>query len=72
MNLELPLKMGDFIGGHLISGHVNGMAKVVSCVQKGKSYLMTLKVPAKLKAHLQVKGFVALNGISLTVNHWKE
>lgn len=72
VNLEPALKMGDFIGGHFISGHVDGMAEVVQCVPKGESLLMEVKVPSEFKNYFWKKAFVTLNGVSLTVNEVKE
>ncbi len=68
INLERPLKVGDELGGHIISGHVDGLAEVVSIEPIDESYKITFKVPDNLKQFIAAKGSVALNGISLTVN----
>lgn len=72
VNLEPALKMGDFIGGHFISGHVDGMAEVIKCASKGKSVLIEIKIPDEFKNYFWKKAFIALNGVSLTVNEVKE
>ena len=72
VNLEPALKMGDFIGGHFISGHVDGMAEVTKCISKGESLLTEVKVPSEFKSYFWKKAFVALNGVSLTVNEIRE
>ena len=72
VNLEPSLKIGDFIGGHFISGHVDGMAEVVNCVSKGESLLMEIKIPGEFKNYFWKKAFIALNGVSLTVNEVKD
>ena len=72
VNLEPALKMGDFIGGHFISGHVDGMAEVIKCISKGESLLMEVKVPSEFKSYFWKKAFIALSGVSLTVNEVRE
>ena len=72
VNLEPALRMGDFIGGHFISGHVDGMAEVLECTKKGDSLLIEIKIPNEFKNHFWKKAFVALNGVSLTVNEVKD
>ncbi len=69
MNLEPSLKVGDSIGGHFMSGHVDGLAKVIHREkQSGGSVLMSLKLPIKDNILLHKKAFIALNGVSLTIN----
>ena len=72
VNLEPALRMGDFVGGHFISGHVDGMAEVIKCISKGQSVLMEIKVLAEFKNYFWKKAFITLNGVSLTVNEVKE
>lgn len=72
VNLEPALKMGDFIGGHFISGHVDGMAEVIKCISKGESLLVEVKIPSEFKNYFWKKAFIALNGVSLTVNEVRE
>ncbi len=68
VNLERALKVGDELGGHIVSGHVDGVAEVVSVVDEGDSTRVTLRAPADLARFIAPKGSVALNGTSLTVN----
>ena len=68
LNLERSLKLGDELGGHLVYGHVDGVAEVVSVTPDGDSHRWRFRVPATLKRFIATKGSVALNGVSLTVN----
>ncbi len=68
VNLELPLKVGDELGGHIVSGHVDGLAELVGLVPDGESVRMTFDAPKPLSRFIAEKGSVALDGISLTVN----
>jgi len=68
INLERSLKMGDELGGHLVSGHVDGLATVVSRQDLTDMARFTLRVPQPLKRFVAQKGSVALDGVSLTVN----
>ena len=68
INLESSLKLGDELGGHMVSGHVDGTAEVVSVTPDGDSHRVEIQVPDALKHYIAPKGSVALNGISLTVN----
>jgi riboflavin synthase len=68
VNLELPLKVGDELGGHIVSGHVDGLAELVSLTPEGESTRMTFEAPKALARYIAEKGSVALDGISLTVN----
>jgi riboflavin synthase len=68
VNLELPLKVGDELGGHIVSGHVDGLAELVGLAPEGESVRMTFDVPKALSRFIAEKGSVALDGISLTVN----
>jgi len=68
VNLEPALCMGDALGGHMVSGHVDDMAEVVSIANVGEHKQITFEVPEKLKQYIVVKGSVTLNGVSLTVN----
>lgn len=71
VNLERALKVGDELGGHIVSGHVDGVAEVVSIRDEGDSTRVTLRAPAELAKFIAPKGSVALNGTSLTVNEVK-
>ena len=68
VNLERALKVGDELGGHIVSGHVDGVAEVISVEDEGDSTRVQLRAPAALSKFIAPKGSVALNGTSLTVN----
>ncbi len=68
VNLERSLRIGDELGGHIVSGHVDGVTEVESMEPEGSSRRMTLRAPKQLARYLAEKGSVALNGVSLTVN----
>ena len=68
INLERSLRLGDELGGHMVSGHVDGIAELVSRDDFLDSASLTLRVPASLSSLIAVKGSVALDGVSLTVN----
>jgi riboflavin synthase len=68
VNLERALRVGDELGGHIVSGHVDGVAEVVAVADEGDSTRVTLRAPAGLARFIAQKGSVALNGASLTVN----
>ena len=68
VNLERALKVGDELGGHIVSGHVDGLAEVVAVRDDGDSTRVTLRAPKSLARFIAPKGSVALNGTSLTVN----
>ncbi|WP_170558070.1 riboflavin synthase [Ruegeria atlantica] len=68
VNLERALKVGDELGGHIVSGHVDGVAEVVALQDEGDSTRVTLRAPKELARFIAPKGSVALNGTSLTVN----
>lgn len=68
VNLERALKVGDELGGHIVSGHVDGLAEVVRVAPEGGSVRVTFRAPEALARFIAPKGSVALNGTSLTVN----
>ena len=68
INLERALKVGDELGGHIVSGHVDGVAEIVALRDEGDSTRVTLRAPEALAKFIAPKGSVALNGTSLTVN----
>ena len=68
LNLERALKLGDELGGHIVSGHVDGVAKVIGLVNEGDSTRLKFRAPDHLAGFIAPKGSVALNGTSLTVN----
>lgn len=67
VNLERCLTLGKLLGGHLVSGHVDGVGKIVSITLEGDSRLYTFEVPAAQARYLVEKGSVAIDGVSLTV-----
>lgn len=68
VNLELALKAGDKMGGHMVNGHIDGVGKVKSRAKQGESYEFTFSVPKNLSKYIVEKGSVAIDGVSLTVN----
>lgn len=68
VNLERALKVGDELGGHIVSGHVDGVAELVAMKDEGDSTRFTFRAPEELAKFIAPKGSVALNGTSLTVN----
>lgn len=68
INLERALRLGDELGGHIVSGHVDGVATVISMEDDGDSTRVTFEAPLELSKFIAQKGSVALNGTSLTVN----
>ena len=71
LNLELSLKVGDELGGHLVYGHVDGVGKIVSMTPDGGSVRFVFEAPADLARFIAAKGSIAVDGISLTVNEVK-
>jgi len=72
LNLERSLKIGDELGGHMVSGHVDGIAMLVSREDLGDMARLLLRAPAPLLRFIAVKGSIALDGVSLTVNAVKD
>lgn len=68
VNLERALRLGDELGGHIVSGHVDGVATLEAMREEGGSRRLAIRVPRELARFLAPKGSVALDGISLTVN----
>lgn len=68
INLERALKIGEELGGHIVSGHVDGMAEIVARKEEGDAVRFTLEAPRGLAKFIAPKGSVALDGTSLTVN----
>jgi len=68
VNLEKALRLGDALGGHLLSGHVDGLGEVVRFAPVGESHELAVRVPAEFGKYLAYKGSIAVNGVSLTVN----
>jgi len=68
VNLERSLRLGDELGGHLVSGHVDGMGEALSSIPEHGSTRWTFRVPPTLSRFIAVKGSIAVDGVSLTVN----
>ena len=68
VNLERPMRVGDELGGHIVSGHVDDVAEIVSIQPDGESTRMIFQAPVPLARFIAPKGSVALDGVSLTVN----
>ncbi|WP_439501070.1 riboflavin synthase [Aminobacter ciceronei] len=68
INLERALKIGDELGGHIVSGHVDGMAEIIAREDEGEAVRFRLEAPRELARFIAPKGSVALDGTSLTVN----
>ena len=68
LNLERALKVGDELGGHIVSGHVDGVAELIALEDEGDSTRATFRAPGELAKFIAPKGSVTLNGTSLTVN----
>ncbi|WP_421694290.1 riboflavin synthase [Aestuariivirga sp.] len=68
INLERALKIGDELGGHIVSGHVDGLGEIVSITPEGESKRFRIRVPHEIARFIAPKGSVAADGTSLTVN----
>jgi len=68
VNLEKALSLGDALGGHLLTGHVDGLARVLEFAPVGESHRLVVRIPREFGMYLAYKGSVAINGVSLTVN----
>jgi riboflavin synthase len=68
LNLERSLRVGDRLGGHWVSGHVDGVARVTSIETTGEAWLVRITMPEELRRFVAPKGSVTLDGVSLTVN----
>ncbi|HUQ51286.1 MAG TPA: riboflavin synthase [Gammaproteobacteria bacterium] len=68
VNLEPPLRAGDPLDGHIVTGHVDGVGEVVTIEPAGRSTRLVIEVPAPLSRYIAAKGSVAVDGVSLTVN----
>ncbi|HEX3652747.1 MAG TPA: riboflavin synthase [Rhizomicrobium sp.] len=68
VNLERPVRVGDELGGHIVTGHIDGTAKLIRLAPEGESTRMLFEVPAKLASLIAPKGSIAVDGVSLTVN----
>jgi riboflavin synthase len=68
VNLEKALRLSDRLGGHLVSGHIDGIGEVIEFTPTGESRLLVLRVPPPLLKYIAKKGSITVNGVSLTVN----
>lgn len=68
LNLERALKVGDELGGHIVTGHVDAVGRIVAVEPVGDSVKLTIEAPATLAPHIAPKGSITVDGISLTVN----
>lgn len=68
LNLERALKVGDELGGHIVTGHVDGLGVITAITPDGDSHRVTVKLPADLAAFVAAKGSITVDGVSLTVN----
>jgi riboflavin synthase len=69
VNLEKALRLADRLGGHLVSGHVDGVGEVVAFNDIGESWRLIVRAPKTLAKYIAVKGSITIDGVSLTVNH---
>lgn len=69
VNLEKALRLSDRLGGHLVSGHVDGVGEVVAFNDIGESWRLIVRAPKPLAKYIAMKGSITINGVSLTVNH---
>jgi len=72
VNLEKAMRANDRLGGHLVSGHVDGIGEVVGLDSVGESWRFAVRAPRALARFLAVKGSITVNGVSLTVNHTQD
>ncbi len=68
VNLERAAKLGDEMGGHVVSGHVDGLGRIVSITPEGGSHRVEVEAPAPLHRYIAAKGSITVDGVSLTVN----
>jgi riboflavin synthase len=68
LNLERALKVGDELGGHIVTGHVDGVGEVVAVTPIGDSHHVEIRAPASLASYIAAKGSITVDGVSLTVN----
>ncbi|MDH2919418.1 MAG: riboflavin synthase [Sideroxydans sp.] len=68
VNLEKALRLSDRLGGHLVSGHVDGVGEVVSFDDLGESWKLLIRAPQNLAKFIAIKGSITINGVSLTIN----
>jgi len=69
VNLEKSLRLADRLGGHLVSGHIDGVGEIIAFEPVGESYRLVVRAPQDLARYIARKGSIAVHGVSLTVNH---
>lgn len=72
VNLERPLTVGKELGGHFVQGHIDGVGRVARLAQESENWWLSVRVPADLGGYIASKGSIAIDGISLTVAHWRD
>lgn len=72
VNVERSLKMGDELGGHLLSGHIMGLGEIIACTKVGEGVDMTIEAPKAMMKFIHEKGYIGLNGASLTIGRVHE
>ena len=72
LNLERPLRVGDELGGHIVTGHVDGMGEVIEASPEGGSIRLAIRAPAEIGPYVAAKGSIAVDGVSLTVNDLRD
>jgi len=72
VNLEPALRLGDEIGGHLVTGHIDGIGKLVKLNRQGNNLQLSINAPARIMPLVAEKGSIAIDGVSLTVNQLNE
>jgi len=72
VHLERALAVGDRFGGHIVQGHVDGVARVMRCGRAGRSFVLAVQLPPELRRYVVAKGSLAIDGVSLTVASLKE
>ena len=70
LNMEKAMRANDRLGGHMVSGHVDGIGKVTHFAPVGESFELRIEAPAALMRYLAYKGSITVNGVSLTVTRW--
>jgi riboflavin synthase len=68
VNLEKALRLADRLGGHLVSGHVDGVGEVTEFIDLGESWRLAVRAPQPLAKYIAIKGSITINGVSLTIN----
>ncbi len=72
VNLERAMRLNDRLGGHMVSGHVEALGKIITKTPQGNAVIMTIEVPAALLKYCVPKGSIALDGVSMTINELRE